>query len=122
LLYALLPPQLSAGDPQWLDEALGTDARQVDRARFQVAMLYAQGAVILPLGAGLVRHGTAVLAPLFVVELVAALMMMVASKLARRQGARASWWVGPAVLVAWAALAAGADLDLALFLSREASP
>lgn len=122
LFFALLPPQLAGGDPKWLDDALGTKPTQVDWARFLVAFLYAQGAVIPPLAAGLVRHGTAIVPPLLMVEVVGALAIFASAKLARRLGTRASWWVGPAALVAWAAMAASTRPDLGLWLALEAAP
>jgi len=118
LLYALLPPRLSGGDPVWLDEALGVQVNKVDNARALVAFAYAQGVVLPALAAGLVRHGTAVLLPLAVVEIIAALLIFVSSKLARRMGERAAWIMGPVALVAWAGLTTAATPELAEWLSR----
>jgi len=112
LLLSLLPPQLSKGDPQWLDEALGTRPPQVDRARFLVAFLYAQGAIIPPLAAGLLRHGAEVLFSVAMVEGVAALLIFASTRLARRMNERAAWWIGPIALVVWAALTASASQPL----------
>ena len=118
LLFALLPPRLSAGDPVWLDRALGTRPGPVDRARFSVGFLYAQGAVIPPLAAGLVRHGQAALWPLLAVEVVGAALIFASALLARRQGERAAWVIGPIALVVWAGLtfSASAELGLGSFL------
>ena len=41
-----IPILLSQGDPKWLDLALGVDQRKVAVARWQTAVLYAQGAII----------------------------------------------------------------------------
>jgi hypothetical protein len=120
LLFSLLPPQLSKGDPPWLDEALGTRPGPVDNARFVVALLYAQGALVLPLAGGLVRHGAVVLPPLVAVEGVAALLIFVSAKLARRLGERAAWMVGPLALVVWAGLTFSATPDLGIWLQAGA--
>jgi hypothetical protein len=109
LLYSLIPPLLAAGDPGWLDDALGVSERQVDRARLLVGLLYAQGAVVPPLAAGLIRHGAAVLPSLLAVEVVGATVLLISTRLARRKGRAATWWVGPLALVAWAALSASAS-------------
>ena len=113
MLYAVLPPRLASGDPPWLDQALGVKSASVDRARAVVAFAYAQGAVIPALLAGLLRHGTAILPALLAVEMVGALLVFGAAMAARRMGERAAWVVGPVALVAWAALASAASLDVA---------
>ena len=116
LLYTLLPPRLSSGDPKWLDEALGVQGPRVDRARAFVAFAYAQAAVLPALAAGLLRHGAAVLPSIAVVETVGALLIFVSSLAARRLGERAAWIVGPLALVAWAALTTVATPELGEWL------
>ncbi|HCH62637.1 MAG TPA: hypothetical protein DFR83_07535 [Deltaproteobacteria bacterium] len=114
VFFALLPPRLAAGDPVWLDEALGTRSGAVDRARFTVGFLYAQGALVPALAAGLVRHGREVILPLLAVEVVGAAVMFAAAFLARRQRERAAWLVGPIALVVWAGLTFSASSGLGL--------
>jgi hypothetical protein len=60
--------------------------------------------VIPALAAGLVRHGSLVFAPLLLVELVGAALLLFSARLARWQGERATWMVGPVALVVWAGL------------------
>lgn len=116
LLFTLLPPQLAKGDPEWLDAALGTHRPRVDRARAAVAVLYAQGAVVPPLAAGLVRHGVDCLAPLLWVEGVLVGLAVVSAALSRRLGERAAWGMGPLALVVWAALTASGSPELSAWL------
>ncbi len=105
-LFAFVPTRLALGDPLWLDEALGVSRMQVARARASVAFLYAQGAVIPPLLAGSIRHGSVVLAPILAAEAMGVLLIGIATFLAHTQRDRAAWWVGPLALLAWASLTA----------------
>ena len=120
LLYAILPPRLSAGDPRWLDDALGVSAAPVDRARAVVALAYAQGAVLPALAAGLLRHGTVVLPALLVVEAVSAMLIFASARLARRMGMRAAWVMGPVALVIWAGLTAATSAGAGVWFSQVA--
>lgn len=59
LLYGLLPGRLAAGDPPWLDLALGVRPAEVAAARAAASAAYGLG-VVLPIGlALLLRHGLA---------------------------------------------------------------
>lgn len=102
LVIAALPGRLADGDPPWLDQALGVQPARVMTARAMVAFAYAQGAILPPLLALLIRQGLAVLLPALVLQALAALASLACAGLARRWGARSIWaWLPIAVLV-WA--------------------
>lgn len=103
LLIAALPVRLAEGDPEWLDLALGVDARRVGVARAVAAWLYVQGAILLPALALAVRHGLVPAAlTLLPLEAVGALGAALAALAAARQRQRAAWLYGPAAVLIWA--------------------
>lgn len=103
LLIAALPVRLAEGDPEWLDLALGVDARRVGRARAVAGWLYLQGAILpTTLALGL-RHGLgAALEVALALELIGALGAALAALAAARQRGRAVWLYGPAAVLIWA--------------------
>lgn len=105
LLIAALPTRLADGDPVWLDRALGVSDTKVAIARAIVAFAYAQGAILPPLFALLIRQGLAFLVPAIVLEGLALVACLASASLTRRLGSRALWaWV-PIAVVAWALVA-----------------
>lgn len=105
LLIAALPTQLAAGDPPWLDAALNVNPRRVLAARAAAALLYAQGVVIPPVLALLVRQGAAQAAQSAAVLEAAALAgALLAAAVAARLRARGVWVYGPAAMLIWAAI------------------
>ena len=100
--YGLLPTRLAAGDPPWLDRALGVDAGQVTRARAMVAFAYVQGALIPGVLALLVRQGSHALLPWLGAELLAGVGASLGAALARRYPQRSPWLYGPMALLCWA--------------------
>ena len=107
LLLGALPLRLAAGDPAWLDRALGLAPRKVAVGRAAAAVLYAQG-VVLPGLVGVVRHGIASVIPaLVLVEGTAIAASVGAAALAAVAGARGPWIYGGAAVVGWAVLAGG---------------
>ena len=111
-----LPALLARGDPAWLDHALGVSAPRVAAARAATAVLYAQGVVVPPLLALLVRGTAADLSPLLWAEGLAGVGAVVAALAAARLGGRALWVVAPLGLVLWAAALFG-DPALAALLT-----
>ncbi|MCB9778778.1 MAG: hypothetical protein H6742_09465 [Alphaproteobacteria bacterium] len=111
-LLSVLPTRLALGDPPWLDRALGVRAGPVAVARASVSVLYAQGSILPPVAALLVRQGLRCVAPFLMVELLAVILSVVASLLAARLRGRAAWVQAPLAVVAWAALASLARLLL----------
>lgn len=105
LLILALPARLAEGDPPWLDRALGLRAPAVGLARAQVAALYAQGALLPPLLALLVRQGGRALLPALLLEALTLGLAPLSALLAARLGARAAWAWLPLSLLAWAAFA-----------------
>ncbi len=114
-----MPALLSRGDPPWLDRALGVSTLRVAAARAATALLYAQGVVVPPLLALLVRGTAADLATLLWAEALAAIGAIVAAVAAARLGSRALWVVAPIGLVLWAAALFG-DPTLATLLTSAA--
>ena len=47
VLIGTMPAALAAGDPPWLDRALGVSRARVGAARATAAVLYAQGLLVL---------------------------------------------------------------------------
>ncbi len=103
VLIGTMPAALAAGDPAWLDRALGLSPTRVGMARAAAAVLYAQGLVVLPLLARVVRQGVGTLVPLLLAELLVAATALLSAAAAARLGARSGWVVGPLALVLWAA-------------------
>lgn len=103
VLVGTMPAALAAGDPPWLDKALGVSPIRVGTARATAAVLYAQGLVVLPLAALLIRGGPSALLPLLLAELLVAATAALSAVFAAQLGARAGWVVGPLALLTWAA-------------------
>ena len=103
VLIGTMPAALAAGDPPWLDRALGVSRARVGAARATAAVLYAQGLLVLPLFALILREGVAALVPLLLAELLVVVTAVLSATAAARFGARAGWIVGPFALVLWAA-------------------
>lgn len=107
LFLGFLPSRMAAGDPAWLDAALGVRPGRVAGARAVATFLYAQGALLPPAAALAVRQGSAFLAPLLAGELLAALGAALGALAAMRWRERGAWVYGPAALVVWAAVTGG---------------
>ncbi len=107
LAVASMPALLAAGDPPWLDKALGVSPARVAVARALTALLYAQGTVLPMLGAGLIRHGAGILPGVLLVEGLALTGSVLAALGSRYLGPRALYLYGPLALVLWAAGLAG---------------
>ena len=103
LLIAALPVRLAAGDPPWLDLALGVPSGRVLWARAICALLYAQGAVLPAVFALALRHGLGAALPVFgAVEALAALGSALGALAASRPGPRGAWLYLPAAVLLWA--------------------
>ena len=103
-LMGALPGRLSSGDPAWLDQALGVEPFAVFRARAAATFLYAQGAILPPSLALVVRHGLAALPVFLALQLVAAAAGGAGALTAWRWRARAPYVYGSVALVGWAVL------------------
>lgn len=105
VLVSAVPTRLAEGDPPWLDDALGVDQGRVLLVRWSVGALYAQGAIVPPIAALVVRQGGVALMPLLLLEILALVAPLVAALVARRLRGRGAWVYAPLAVLAWAAVA-----------------
>ena len=98
----VLPARMVAGDPPWLDRALGVDLVAVARARAFVAWFYAQG-IVLPLAlAALLRLGwLPALCAAVGLEILALLLALAGAWVARRWPQEGAWIYGPVGMILW---------------------
>lgn len=101
-LLGALPARLAEGDPPWLDAMLGVRPGPVLRARLLTAFLYAQGAILVPVAALLVRHGTVSFLVLAILELLALGGAAAGAWAASRWRERGVLAYGPLAVVVWA--------------------
>ena len=111
LLIAALPTQLAAGDPPWLDTALNVSPWRVGCARAAAAFFYAQGVIVPPIAALLVRQGSALSAAAVagVLEAAALVGAAIAAGCASRLRLRGIWLYGPIATLIWALILGGAS-------------
>ncbi len=101
LLCGLLPARLAAGDPPWLDRALGLSAARVGAARVGVSWLYAQGALLPGLLLLGYHHGGRAALALLGLEGLSLGVAGVSAVLGQRWPGRGVWYAGPLVLLTW---------------------
>ncbi|MFT4979353.1 MAG: hypothetical protein ACI8S6_005263 [Myxococcota bacterium] len=108
LLIAAVPTQLAAGDPPWLDTALNVRSGRVFVARLGVAFLYAQGVLLPPAAALLIRQGAWNAGrTLGVLEVAVLCGAALAALAAQRLRGRGLWLYGPAATLLWALILGG---------------
>ena len=108
LLITGIPVRMAEGDPAWLDKALSISPGRVAMARGITAFLYAQGVIVLPAAALLVRQGPSGAAFMLLAELAAAVGAILAASAAMRLRGRGAWVYGPVAVLLWAVIAGGA--------------
>ncbi|MFT5686045.1 MAG: hypothetical protein ACI8RZ_007000 [Myxococcota bacterium] len=108
LLIAGLPVRMAEGDPEWLDRALSISPVRVAAARGVTAFLYAQGVIVLPAAALLIRQGPDGAAVMLLAELAAAIGAMLAAVAAMRLRGRGAWVYGPVAVLLWSVISGGA--------------
>jgi len=108
LLITGIPVRMAEGDPAWLDRALAVTPGRVAAARGVAALLYAQGVIVLPAAALLIRQGLDGAAVLLLAELAAVLGAATAAAAAMRFRGRGALIYGPVAVLLWAVIAGGA--------------
>lgn len=108
LLITGIPVRMAEGDPAWLDRALAVAPGRVAVARGVAALLYAQGVIVLPAAALLIRQGLDGAAVLLLAELAAVLGASTAAAAAMRFRGRGALIYGPVAVLLWAVIAGGA--------------